>query len=55
MRNLLEVALPKFEVTRNIVWSASGPAISKAISCVEVLKRKSSTKPHQVTKIGYRR
>ncbi|XP_034242489.1 ribonuclease P protein subunit p25-like protein [Thrips palmi] len=53
IRNLLDVALKGFVEKGVIVWTGSGTAISKTISCAEILKRKH--KAHQITKICYRK
>ncbi|KAK3908745.1 Ribonuclease P protein subunit p25-like protein [Frankliniella fusca] len=53
IRNLLDVALKGFVDQGAVVWTGSGPAISKTISCAEILKRKH--KAHQITKISYRK
>ncbi|XP_023713320.1 ribonuclease P protein subunit p25-like protein [Cryptotermes secundus] len=54
MRNLLGYAMKAFKEEKAIVWSGSGAAIGKAISCVEIMKRR--YKPtHQLTKICYRK
>lgn len=53
IRNLLDVALKGFVDQGAVVWTGSGAAISKTISCAEILKRKH--KAHQITKISYRK
>lgn len=53
IRNLLDVALKGFVEEGAVVWTGSGTAISKTISCAEILKRRH--KAHQVTKISYRK
>lgn len=53
IRNLLDVALKGFVEKGAIVWTGSGTAISKTISCAEILKRKH--KAHQITKISYKK
>ncbi|XP_073971446.1 ribonuclease P protein subunit Rpp25 isoform X2 [Rhodnius prolixus] len=54
MRNLLELALEEFAQGRDVLWSGSGPALGKTISCAEVMKKKFSP-IHQFNKISYRR
>lgn len=56
MNNLLSHAAGILEdkTTTAVVWSASGVAISKAISCAEILKRQFSIE-HQITKLGYKK
>uniref|UniRef100_A0A170YPL1 Ribonuclease p protein subunit p25-like protein n=1 Tax=Triatoma infestans TaxID=30076 RepID=A0A170YPL1_TRIIF len=54
MRNLLELALEEYEQGRDILWSGSGPALGKTISCAEVMKKKFSP-IYQFNKICYRR
>lgn len=53
MRNLLDYALKEFETTNSIVWTGSGTAIGKAISCAEIMKRKFTL--HQINKICFRK
>ncbi|PSN56831.1 Ribonuclease P protein subunit p25-like protein, partial [Blattella germanica] len=50
MRNLLGYAIKAFKEERAIVWSGSGAAIGKAISCAEIMKRH-FRQAHQITKI----
>ncbi|XP_022090862.1 ribonuclease P protein subunit p25-like protein [Acanthaster planci] len=56
VRNLLGFAFKKIkdESTRHIIFAGSGPAISKTITCVEIVKRNMKTL-HQVTKIYHKR
>lgn len=54
MRNLLELALEEYVQGRDILWSGSGLAVGKTISCAEVMKKK-FTPIHQFNKICYRR
>ncbi|KDR12159.1 Alba-like protein C9orf23-like protein [Zootermopsis nevadensis] len=54
MRNLLGYAMKAFKEDRAIVWSGSGAAMGKAISCVEIMKRRYK-QTHQLTKICYRK
>nr|CAD7444402.1 unnamed protein product [Timema bartmani] len=54
MRSVLGFAMKSFKDERCIVWSGSGPAISKTISCAEIMKRRYKN-THQITKIGYRK
>ena len=42
------------ENTKYIIFTGSGPAISKTITCVEIVKRKMKTL-HQITRIFYNR
>lgn len=53
IRNLLEAAWSKFDSTPHIVWSASGPGVTKAITCAEMTKKKFKLK--QKTQICYRK
>ncbi|KAJ8722782.1 hypothetical protein PYW07_003962 [Mythimna separata] len=55
MANLLSHASGIFEdkAATAVVWSGAGAAISKAISCAEILKRQFSIE-HQVTKLSYK-
>lgn len=52
MTNLIEYAIKSMEENRCQVWTGMGPAIGKAISCVEIMKRKIPNL-HQITKISY--
>ncbi|KAK7794690.1 hypothetical protein R5R35_008021 [Gryllus longicercus] len=54
MRNLLGYAMNAFQDQKAIVWSGSGPAVSKTISCAEIVKRRYKH-VHQINKICYRR
>ncbi|XP_071803177.1 ribonuclease P protein subunit p25-like protein [Asterias amurensis] len=56
VRNLLGFAFKviKNENTKYIIFTGSGPAISKTITCVEIVKRKMKTL-HQITRIFYNR
>ena len=54
IRNLLDAAWKQFENVPHLVWSASGPGITKAITCAEMTKRKFG-KLKQDTKICYRK
>ncbi|KAJ9585151.1 hypothetical protein L9F63_003042, partial [Diploptera punctata] len=54
MRNLLGYAMKAFKNEKAIVWSGSGAAISKTISCAEIMKR-NNRQIHQITKICYRK
>lgn len=51
MRNLLNFAMKAMDEGKPIVWTGSGPALGKAISCAEILKRK--YKAHQISKVCY--
>lgn len=53
IRNLLEVAWKKFDELPYLLWSASGPGVTRAITCAEMTKRKYG-KLKQETKICYR-
>lgn len=54
IRNLLNTAWKQFDDLPHLVWSASGPGVTKAITCAEITKRK--YKPlKQETKICYRK
>lgn len=53
IRNLLEAAWKKYESLPHIIWSGSGPAINKAITCAEITKKKFGLK--QKTQICYRK
>ena len=53
IRNLLDVAIKGFADQGVVVWTGSGAAISKTISCVEILKRRQ--RAHQITKIVYKK
>lgn len=53
MRNLLDYALKEFQTANSIVWTGSGTAIGKAISCAEIMKRKFTV--HQINKICFRK
>ncbi|XP_078695964.1 ribonuclease P protein subunit p25-like protein [Branchiostoma floridae x Branchiostoma belcheri] len=55
VRNLMGFAVRKFkdETVRQIVWSGSDKAISKTVTCAEILKRKFKN-IHQITKIRYK-
>lgn len=56
IRNLMGFALKKMQepTTKQIVWTGSGSAIPKAISCAEILKRKIKGL-YQINKIRYKR
>lgn len=54
IRNLLEAAWREFETKKHIVWSGSGPALSKTITCAEITKRKFKNL-NQRTQICYRK
>lgn len=53
IRNLLEAAWRKFDTVPYLVWSGSGPAITKVITCAEMTKRKYN-ELKQKTSICYR-
>ncbi|XP_071445993.1 ribonuclease P protein subunit p25-like protein isoform X2 [Hetaerina americana] len=52
MRNVLGYASSAFKDERVVLWSGSGPAIIKAISCAEIMKRKYKNL-HQITRICF--
>lgn len=56
MRNLLGYAINEFnsDTYKAIVWSGSGNAVSKTISCAEIIKRRYK-EIYQINKICYRR
>lgn len=54
IRNMLGFAIKSFEESNHLVCSASGPAVNKAITCAEILKRQ-MPELRQVTGIGYRK
>ncbi|KAK9501432.1 hypothetical protein O3M35_012155 [Rhynocoris fuscipes] len=54
MRNLLELALDEYRNGKDIVWTGSGAALGKTISCAEVMKKKFCP-IYQFNKICYRR
>ncbi|XP_062998464.1 LOW QUALITY PROTEIN: ribonuclease P protein subunit p25 [Elgaria multicarinata webbii] len=55
IRNLMGFAMARMalEATRQIVFSGCGRAVTKTITCVEILKRKLGGL-HQVTKVQYK-
>ncbi|XP_044306430.1 ribonuclease P protein subunit p25 [Varanus komodoensis] len=55
IRNLMGFAVSRMELeaTRQIVFSGCGRAVTKTITCVEILKRKLGGL-HQVTKVQYK-
>lgn len=57
MRNVLEHAMEEVnnKARRVVVWSGSGPAVGKVISCAEIMKRQHPEPFHQVNKICYRK
>lgn len=52
MTNLIEFALNSFKENKTQLWTGIGPAVGKAISCAEIVKRRSKNL-HQITKICY--
>nr|CAG4641377.1 EOG090X0KMN [Eulimnadia texana] len=54
MTNLIGFALKTFRQDENkvVLWSGVGPAVSKMISCLEIVKRRIRNL-HQITKISY--
>ncbi|XP_008497954.2 ribonuclease P protein subunit p25 [Calypte anna] len=55
IRNLMNFAMAQLELrgSRQIVFSGSGRAVTKTITCVEIMKRKLGGL-HQVTKVRYK-
>uniref|UniRef100_A0A4W3J0W2 Ribonuclease P and MRP subunit p25, a n=1 Tax=Callorhinchus milii TaxID=7868 RepID=A0A4W3J0W2_CALMI len=55
IRNLMGFAMGRMETedTRQIVFSGSGRAVTKTITCVEIMKRRVSGL-HQITKLRYK-
>uniref|UniRef100_A0A8C3RMV2 Ribonuclease P and MRP subunit p25 n=1 Tax=Chelydra serpentina TaxID=8475 RepID=A0A8C3RMV2_CHESE len=55
IRNLMGFAMARMELkgTRQIVFSGCGRAVTKTITCVEIMKRKLGGL-HQVTKVHYK-
>uniref|UniRef100_A0A8C0IZ81 Ribonuclease P and MRP subunit p25 n=1 Tax=Chelonoidis abingdonii TaxID=106734 RepID=A0A8C0IZ81_CHEAB len=55
IRNLMGFAMARMELqgTRQIVFSGCGRAVTKTITCVEIMKRKLGGL-HQVTKVRYK-
>ncbi|GAB1603180.1 ribonuclease P protein subunit p25-like protein [Argonauta hians] len=56
IRNLIGLALSKMQDsnTKRLVWTGSGPAITKTISCAEIMKHKIEGL-HQLNKLAYER
>ncbi|CAI9737885.1 P subunit p25 [Octopus vulgaris] len=56
IRNLIGLALNKMQNsnTKRIVWTGSGPAITKTITCAEIMKHKIEGL-HQLNKLAYER
>merc|ERR1711988_1201612 len=56
IKNLMGYALKKYKEpeVKQISWNGSGLAVSKAISCAEIMKRKFKD-VHQVNKVRYQR
>ncbi|CAL7947700.1 unnamed protein product [Xylocopa violacea] len=52
IRNVLGYALKEFSNYENVVWTAAGQGIGKAISCAELFKKKHEGL-HQITKLRY--
>ena len=52
MTSHIEYSKKSFEEQKIQIWTGMGPAISKTISCVEIMKREIPTL-HQITKITY--
>ncbi|XP_029431101.1 ribonuclease P protein subunit p25 [Rhinatrema bivittatum] len=57
IRNLLAFAAARMEAggARQIVFSGCGRAVTKTVTCVEILKRRLGGGLHQVTEVRYRR
>ncbi|XP_064524570.1 ribonuclease P protein subunit p25 [Pseudopipra pipra] len=55
IRNLMNFAMAQMELkgSRQIIFSGSGRAVTKTITCVEIMKRKLGGL-HQVTKVRYK-
>ncbi|CAA9996208.1 unnamed protein product, partial [Nesidiocoris tenuis] len=53
MWKLLDPAMKAYKEKRPVVWTGEGPALGKAISCAEIMKRKFSN-VHQFNHICYR-
>ncbi|XP_054287721.1 ribonuclease P protein subunit p25-like protein [Macrosteles quadrilineatus] len=53
MRNVLDYAIAEMKTRRVVVWSGSGAAVGKVISCVEIIKRHHTF--HQVNRICFRK
>ncbi|XP_072041975.1 ribonuclease P protein subunit p25-like protein [Amphiura filiformis] len=56
IRNLMGYAMRKIkeEATKHIIFSGSGPAVTKTITCVEIMKRKMKTL-HQISRVYFKR
>ena len=52
MKTTIHLALEGIGENKTVVWTAIGPAIGKAISCAEIVKRR-FPKLNQNTKIAY--
>lgn len=56
MYNLLDYAISTFKEKNVIIWSGSGPAICKTISCAEIMKKRyKGVIKGQINKICYRK
>lgn len=53
MRDIITVALDRLKTEEQLLWIGSGPAAVKAVSCVEVVKRRIKTL-HQITQLAYK-
>jgi DNA-binding protein len=55
VNTVLQFALKAFkdETEKYMVWSGSGPAAEKAVTCAEIMKKRCRTKLHQQIKICY--
>ncbi|GLV32307.1 Ribonuclease P/MRP subunit p25 [Carabus blaptoides fortunei] len=54
IQHLLRSALAEFPKHRAVVWSGSGPAVGKVVSCAEIMKKKHGGSLYQLNKICYR-
>ncbi|KAG8225872.1 hypothetical protein J437_LFUL004802 [Ladona fulva] len=54
LRNLLGLATNFLKDEQVVLWTGSGPAVIKAISCAEIMKRKFNNL-HQITKLCFRK
>jgi len=54
IKNLMQFAEKRFssDSTGQIVWEGSGDAVSKTITCAEIMKKKSSYPLHQITRLA---
>ncbi|XP_075237577.1 ribonuclease P protein subunit Rpp25 [Lycorma delicatula] len=54
MYNLLEYAISAYKETGVVLWSGSGAAVGKTVSCAEIMKKRHKG-VHQINKICYRK